>query len=1117
MKYFGNKSNIRKSILLYFLVLVFFITILLDGVAVSISSASGINKWDGSTAKSFNSGKGTKDKPYILSKGSQLKLLSKMTNAGKTYEGIYFELGADLDMSADQWIAIGNTTNPFKGYFNGKDYSIYNLNTITRTLTGSDNCQGLFGCIINGTVKNTRVINPYIVSDSFSASYVGGISGYIKDSTITNCIIEGGEIHGGNVGGIAGYGINAEIKDSNNSSTICNLDYYAGGIIGYTDNATIKNCYNEGDIMSKNVDLSYFYPYSGGIAGLSLKGSIEHCYNTGNIYSSDNPTLGGIVGQLGNRNNKGGSVRNCYNTGNISGNNLVGGIAGMVYGQAIIDCYNTGNISGNQQVGGIAGYAFDEEIFRCYNTGKVTGKRQTGGIAGFLYVIKISNCYNIGEIIGGDMVGGIAGEMGTPGTKVYLMSCYNKGKVTGNSNIGGISGESNVPISKSGNYGHISGDKNKYIGGIVGEANESISDCFNSGEVTNGAGIAGYSSTISNSYNYGKADLAGIVNYNGGTVTNCYFDIDSADTGIANGESGKASPEMKSDMKTSQFANKLISEIWTYDKDHNSGFPIPHTMVTNPIRPIKFEVTGGNKQITLSWNEIDNVNYVIYRYNSKTKKYESIKSITKASTTSFIDKGLKNGETYQYRMRAYRKLSGTKWYSLYTLVKSAKPSAKAASTTPTITPKSAKPTPTPDQAKRDLKGINIVVGDWWSTGNEKISTTKQEDEQKYRDNLQKQHNFTLKRKNLGTYSDYLDIFITSSTAKNPVADIFYLDQSMIAEPLKQGLLYPVSDLPGFNSFKDDHWNKSITDTFKQDKKTYIFSNEPNEPGLGVFYNKRLLEEAGLDPDLPYDLQGRGEWTWEKFIEIAGKLTRDTNYDGVPDTYGIGCWNTELVKAAIFSNGSDYLKYNKSTGRYESNLMSEEVIQAIELAKTLNDKGFLMPRPDGTNWDWYVYSFIDGETAMVPTEWFRHGSFANMYDDWGFVFFPKGPSENAKLNTTYTGTVMVMPASIDEKRADDVAFAYNKWVTTVPGYKNSVDETLWNYYPRTRDTRAVEETIKPMLEGSGTYSLQYLIPGISTVYWADENDKYGISKGNAQEIATHATSIYDELISDFYKE
>ena len=46
--------------------------------------------------------------------------------------------------------------------------------------------------------------------------------------------------------------------------------------------------------------------------------------------------------------------------------------------------------------------------------------------------------------------------------------------------------------------------------------------------------------------------------------------------------------------------------------------------------------------------------------------------------------------------------------------------------------------------------------------------------------------------------------------------------------------------------------------------------------------------------------------------------------------------------------------------------------------------------------------------MCPAEWYRHTDFADMVDDWGFVFFPKGPGPNAKMQTMYLTNPRVMP-------------------------------------------------------------------------------------------------------------
>lgn len=421
-------------------------------------------------------------------------------------------------------------------------------------------------------------------------------------------------------------------------------------------------------------------------------------------------------------------------------------------------------------------------------------------------------------------------------------------------------------------------------------------------------------------------------------------------------------------------------------------------------------------------------------------------------------------------------------------------------------------TPTPEPV-RDLGGIEVVVADWWSTGvEEEPESQKEEDTIAYRKQLQETHNFTLVNKNVGTWMEYQEIFTTSTMSGNPAADLFCMDQKFVPEPLKQGLLQPVSDLPSFVP-EDDLWNKSMLEFMTQYGKVYGFTEEQNGPGLGVFFNKRLFQEAGLDPELLYDLQKNNEWNWTKFEEICTKLVRDDNSDGITDIYPLCGWQVEIVKCGVFSNGSDYIRFNEETGRYENNQSSDEFLTGVQFAVDLLNKGYLKPDPEGSDWTWFENGFKTGEAAMCATEWYRHTAFQDMQDDWGFVFFPAGPE--GEMRTMYTGNPRVMPTGLDAQRADDVIFAYKLWVSAVPGYEDEVIDYP-HYYSVTRDLRTVDETLVPMIEGKGFRSLLYQIPGLSYKYGSNM-DGGGLSAMSPIEIAEAASAAFEALVEEFYAE
>ena len=82
---------------------------------------------------------------------------------------------------------------------------------------------------------------------------------------------------------------------------------------------------------------------------------------------------------------------------------------------------------------------------------------------------------------------------------------------------------------------------------------------------------------------------------------------------------------------------------------------------------------SGKKKITVKWGRIAGADgYVIYRSNKRSSGYKKVRTITKGSTVSFVNKKLKKKKTYYYKIRAYRNVNGRKVYSSYSAVKKCK-------------------------------------------------------------------------------------------------------------------------------------------------------------------------------------------------------------------------------------------------------------------------------------------------------------------------------------------------------------------------------------------------------------------------------------------------------------
>lgn len=89
-------------------------------------------------------------------------------------------------------------------------------------------------------------------------------------------------------------------------------------------------------------------------------------------------------------------------------------------------------------------------------------------------------------------------------------------------------------------------------------------------------------------------------------------------------------------------------------------------ITTKPATVSKLTVTATKASVTLKWSKVTGADgYRVYKYNSSTKKYEAVKTVT---ATSVKLTGLKSGTTYKFKVRAFKK-DGDTIYGAYSSVK----------------------------------------------------------------------------------------------------------------------------------------------------------------------------------------------------------------------------------------------------------------------------------------------------------------------------------------------------------------------------------------------------------------------------------------------------------------
>jgi len=245
----------------------------------------------------WSSGAGTSASPWVIVNAENLTNMRLHTSS--VY---YYELGANIDLNGvTNWEPIPcESGSAFYGYFDGKNYTISNLNIISRTnpdVVTSTRFYGLFGQLIPETnttpYKDVKMLSCSIsLQKQFSQGgnsfrSVGTFAGYINP----------GASYVGTVKNI--HIINAYIDVYHSGSGAGNTQYAVGGCVGNVNNPAVgqilyKECsvedsylrlWQSGSLISNAIGIGGVFGMGGG-----AQASYIRCW-------SKNNTI------IGNRNN----------------------------------------------------------------------------------------------------------------------------------------------------------------------------------------------------------------------------------------------------------------------------------------------------------------------------------------------------------------------------------------------------------------------------------------------------------------------------------------------------------------------------------------------------------------------------------------------------------------------------------------------------------------------------------------------------------------------------------------------------------------------------------------------------------------------------------------------
>ena len=365
---------------------------------------------------------------------------------------------------------------------------------------------------------------------------------------------------------------------------------------------------------------------------------------------------------------------------------------------------------------------------------------------------------------------------------------------------------------------------------------------------------------------------------------------------------------------------------------------------------------------------------------------------------------------------------------------------------------------------QDLNGIEIVICDWYSD-KEGLGNDYEEARDFQRQVMMERHNYIIKADGSYKKDSIANEFVEYAT--NGGDDrylVFVLPNNWVTRAaLDSCLAYNLAHIPDILDFSEERYRQNrVYEKYVYDDAIYGFNVGYAEPGTGIYFNKTLLKEAGIDPDTIYDMQKNGTWTWDAFEDILA-ATQDylDNSKYVMQHHALSCNKNAMVTAAVVSNGGEYIG-RKQDGTYSYRLEDPDTTEALEWAvKILTD--YYQYEPEDAADDYYLQEFIDGGAAfLVDNESVSEESFDHKNFEAGFVMFPQGPKAETCVNIS-EGNIIVIPACYNYDKIRQIAFALSKYFADVQGFEDINEDYIDALHNSLTDYRAGMETLPMMYE------------------------------------------------------
>ena len=281
-----------------------------------------------------------------------------------------------------------------------------------------------------------------------------------------------------------------------------------------------------------------------------------------------------------------------------------------------------------------------------------------------------------------------------------------------------------------------------------------------------------------------------------------------------------------------------------------------------------------------------------------------------------------------------------------------------------------------------------------------------------------------------------------------LADFICCRQSTWIPLAMMGGIRPLETMidAGLDLYNENNFNQVYTKMSEVNDHIWALdmTGKFDNVALGHFYafNKELTEAAGYPAETLFQAVRDGKWDYAMMLEIARKITKDSDNDGNFDIYGVAldCDGNEA-----WTNATGPIVYKD--GKWTANLLDPQLMPSLDFMYALSQPDMTIP--------------VIGDTAsrgQRRTNFYEgRAGFAGLYggnldsdgckemagnNKLGILPIPKGPNaDHYILNMVDLDTFVCQMANQDWEKAAKVMNAIGAGVTDLDAYKEQVRNWL----------------------------------------------------------------------------